>query len=330
MYAHQKVNLVEFSLKGPEKMHLFGGYTFLVCCVWIVVISCADVKLLTRRIAALEKRFAQLTIRCSKLIEIKRGFVGPPGKPGPPGRDGLSGLPGRDGTAGRDGRDCPCQGREISEYLSNTYGASFAGRSKRTIEKIPYKNVTLVRYGRNECPPLKGVTSLSQGRTTIDYGETKPRYKCSALDEVSSNVQTPEFLHFPGLRMMGSRYSVKYRVKHHSPFKSKELHGAEVPCVTCLSLHVESMLMLQGVSECPEDWELAYEGYVMSENWNHIRSDNICVDKKAEKLTAPHYDGMTATLSTVEASCHGKSCGTELEDRSLKCVVCFLRREQGK
>ncbi len=165
------------------------------------------------------------------------------------------------------------------------------------------------------------------GRTTIDYGKDDPQYECSALDEVSSSVKSPGFHMFPELRLMDSKYSVKYRVKHHSPFKGKDLHGSEVPCVKCLSMHVESMLMLQGVTECPADWELAYDGFVMSENWNHIRSDNICVDREAVKSTAPHYDGMSATLSAVEASCHGKACGTDLEDRSIRCVVCLLRRE---
>ncbi len=108
-------------------------------------------------------RFTELSLRCSKLVEIKRGNQGPPGRVGQPGRDGLNGLPGRDGPAGRDGRDCPCQNRDLSAYLSNTYGAAFTGRTKRTIEKIPDKNATLVRFGRNECPKMKRITPLTQG-----------------------------------------------------------------------------------------------------------------------------------------------------------------------
>ena len=123
---------------------------------------------------------------------------------------------------------------------------------------------------------------------------------------------------------MTPKYSVKYRVRHHSPFKNnKELHGNEVPCVACLATKVESTLMLQGVAECPRDWIVVYHGYVMSENWNHLRSENICVDRHAEKLKAPIYDGKLTTLTAIEAVCHGKSCGTEVESKAVNCVVCM-------
>ena len=165
------------------------------------------------------------------------------------------------------------------------------------------------------------------GRTTIDYSAANPRYKCSPLDVVSSGEKIPGFHLFPELEMVSSKYSVKYKLAQRSPFKAVDLHKSEVPCVTCILPHVETALMLQGVSECPEDWKVVYEGYVMSENWNHIRSDNVCVDKEAKKLEAPHFDGMTATLSNIQAKCHGKACGTDMDNVFVKCIVCALQRD---
>ena len=156
-----------------------------------------------------------------------------------------------------------------------------------------------------------------------------PKYECSLLHEGPKKQTIPGFDHFPGLHILTPKYGVKYRVKHHSPFTNKnELHGKEVPCISCLVKHVESSLMLQGVNECPENWSLVYRGYVMSENWNHVRSENICVDTKAEQLNAPSYDGRLATITAIEAVCHGKACGTDLEDKAVKCVVCILRQRK--
>lgn len=154
-----------------------------------------------------------------------------------------------------------------------------------------------------------------------------PKYECSSLHEGPSKQEIPGFHLFPEIQFMTPKYSVKYRVRNHSPFANKnELHGKEVPCISCLATKIESTLMLQGVTECPENWVLAYGGYVMSENWNHLRSENICVDMKAEKLEAPSYDGKIATLTAIEAVCHGKACGTELDAKAVKCVVCIMRR----
>ena len=155
-----------------------------------------------------------------------------------------------------------------------------------------------------------------------------PKYECSELHEGPRKQKIPGFHHFPQFQFMTPEYSVKYRVRHHSPFKNKnELHGGEVPCVSCLVTDVETVLMFQGTSQCPADWSVVYHGYVMSENWNHLRSENICVDREAEKLKVPAYDGKASTLSAIEALCHGKSCGSDLDDKSIKCVVCILKRE---
>ena len=106
-------------------------------------------------------------MRCSNLIKLRRGFRGTEGKPGPPGRDGLGGLPGRDGGVGRDGRDCPCQNRDLSEFIGGNYGAAFAGRTKRTVDPISYKNVTVTRFGRDDCPKIKGMVVSGTGMYTI-------------------------------------------------------------------------------------------------------------------------------------------------------------------
>ncbi len=108
-------------------------------------------------------RFSELSKRCSSLIRIRRGFPGPKGDKGPSGRDGLNGLSGRDGIPGRDGRDCACQNKDMSAFLGGGYGSSFTGRTKRTITKIAFKNVTLTRFGSTECPIIDGVTTLSEG-----------------------------------------------------------------------------------------------------------------------------------------------------------------------
>ena len=158
-----------------------------------------------------------------------------------------------------------------------------------------------------------------------------PKYKCSPLHEGPTKQEIPGFHHFPDIQFLTPKYSVKYRVRHHSPFKNKqELHGKEVPCISCMVTQVESSLMLQGATECPENWSLVYNGYVMSENWNHLRTENICVDMKAEKLNAPSYDGKVTTLTAIEAVCHGKSCGTDLDSKAVKCVVCILRNPDSK
>eukprot|EP00795_Rhopilema_esculentum_P010502 gene10502-19217_t len=272
---------------------------------------------------------ADLTHRCSELTKLKRGHAGPQGLKGEQGRDGLSGQAGRDGAPGRDGRDCPCQGLSASQLLEEKYGSSFSPRNKRTaVVTVPVKNATFIRFGKATCPIAVGIMSLTGGRTTIDYSKMNPHYECSSLHKGPVKQQVPGFQFFPGLQFLTPMYSVKYRVRHHSPFKNKdELHGKEVPCISCLATKVEASLMLQGTSQCPEDWTLAYRGYVMSENWNHLRSENICVDMEAEKLNAPSFDGRLATLTALEASCHGKACGTDLDEKAIKCVVCLLKRD---
>ena len=114
-------------------------------------------------------RLSDLNTRCAELTKMKRGHSGPPGVQGPPGRDGLSGLPGRDGPAGRDGRDCPCQRQEYSPMLGESFQSAFAGRSKRTVEVIPVKNVTFVRFGKSSCPDVKAVSQLKHGRISLYF-----------------------------------------------------------------------------------------------------------------------------------------------------------------
>lgn len=286
---------------------------------------------LKSRIEILDSRLADLSHRCAEQTKLKRGYPGPAGPIGPQGRDGMPGISGRDGAPGRDGRDCPCGFGGVGRLGEDSFSSSYSPRSKRTASIVPPKNATFIRYGRTKCPEMEGVMPLDGGRTTIDYVSMNPSYKCSALHEGPEKQEIPGFHLFPGMQFRKPKYGVTYRVKHHSPFKNKnELHGKEVPCISCMATEVETSLMLQGVTACPENWSLVYQGYVMSENWNHLRSENICVDRKAEKLNAPSYDGKAATLTAIEAVCHGKSCGTDLDSKAVMCVVCILRSQSSE
>ena len=149
-------------------------------------------------------------------------------------------------------------------------------------------------------------------------------YKCLTQDEFKPKAKLTIFGSIP-IVPFGSSYLVKYNVKDNNPFVDKELHETIVPCVRCSIMNVDTLSVLQGVKSCPNNWDIVYEGYVMSANWNHVRTENICVDTKASSSLTVGDKKHTSMISPIEATCDGKPCGSNRDSSAVRCVVCIRK-----
>ena len=82
-------------------------------------------------------------------------------------------------------------------------------------------------------------------------------------------------------------------------------------------------LMIPAKTQCPTNWTLEYDGYLVSEYYGHRRTMYECVDKSPESIPGLNGDNNPrAIFYLVEPYCSGLSCPPYDAGKELTCAVC--------
>ena len=81
--------------------------------------------------------------------------------------------------------------------------------------------------------------------------------------------------------------------------------------------------MIPARDDCPSGWTEEYHGYLMTEHWEYINSNFICVDQEPESVPRSHRDHNGALLYPVQMDCNYFSgCPPYYAGRELTCAAC--------
>jgi hypothetical protein len=80
--------------------------------------------------------------------------------------------------------------------------------------------------------------------------------------------------------------------------------------------------MIPAKSDCPTNWTLEYNGYLMTEYYTHNRNSFECVDKDPDSIPGSAANINGALFYHVEATCNGIHCPPYDPQKELTCAVC--------
>ncbi|SEH08904.1 hypothetical protein [Candidatus Venteria ishoeyi] len=181
---------------------------------------------------------------------------------------------------------------------------------------------TYVRWGRKSCPGdaalvYKGY--VAGGHHTQPGGSSKNL--CLTDTPTFDNENVNDANHDRALI-----YGTEYQTGGGGIASLESLEQHDAPCAVCLKSQASVTLMVPGTLQCPENWNLEYQGYLMGEHHTHPHNnDVICVDKNPETIkdasTSP-VDSNGNLWYPVEAECGSLPCPPYVQNRELSCVVC--------
>ena len=112
-----------------------------------------------------------------------------------------------------------------------------------------------------------------------------------------------------------------YYFASHPSLSAVNYHN--VPCAVCYVVTRCVALMIPAKTQCPTNWTLEYDGYLVSEYYLYSRTMYECVDKSPESI--PGLNGASdprAIFYLVEPYCNGLSCPPYDAGKELTCAVC--------
>lgn len=114
----------------------------------------------------------------------------------------------------------------------------------------------------------------------------------------------------------GTEYETFNRALH-------DLNQHNVPCAVCEVTSRSRQIMIPGRLTCPDTWTAEYSGWLMTERYDHRRTQFICLDKTPESVPDETQDTNGAVMYHVEADCStGLPCTHYDATKELSCVVC--------
>ena len=231
---------------------------------------------------------------------------------GPPGPQGGKGIPGPQGSAGISGPRGP-----VGETGLRGHPGLPGPQGEQGAQGPPIGGATYIRWGRTVCPSDQGTQLVYSGRAGgTEYGHKggAANYLCMPDD--------PDYLQYLG----GAQgYSFVARVEYwfHSMPSLSSVNRHNVPCALCYVPTRSVAVMIPAKTQCPTNWTLEFNGYLMSEHNVHYRTMYECVDKEPELLPGSQArSDPRLFFQPVEPRCNGLSCPPYDAGKELTCAVC--------
>jgi hypothetical protein len=171
------------------------------------------------------------------------------------------------------------------------------------------------RWGRTDCPQTPGTELVYSGLAAGSWWSNSgggANYLCLPEEPVYSN-------YFPGVQNWSPLYGAEYQTYSKSPIL--HVHDHNVPCAVCSTTR-SKLLMIPAKSDCPTNWTLEYNGYLMTEYYTHNRNSFECVDKDPDSIPGSAANINGALFYHVEATCNGIHCPPYDPQKELTCAVC--------
>ena len=181
-------------------------------------------------------------------------------------------------------------------------------------DKVPSGvGVTYTRLGSDKC--RSGAELVYEGVVAGTHYSQKgggSNYICLPEDPEYSSTFRGGF----------QGYSILYGTEYEAPLRG-EVHDHNIPCAVCYTPKRSSTVMIPAMINCPKSYTKEYDGYLMSDNKGHWRTEFVCVDKAMDVARGTHSNTNGALMYHVEVDCNtGIDCFPYRHDRELACVVC--------
>ncbi|XP_060569399.1 short-chain collagen C4-like [Ruditapes philippinarum] len=188
--------------------------------------------------------------------------------------------------------------------------------TKDKLERLSKKQATdtYTRWGRSSCPP--GATTVYGGFTAGSH-----YWQTGAAANPICLSKKPKYHYLSKKpKFMALIYGAEYQTTDSIWDK---LMNHDIPCAVC---HVPrtSVIMIPGQDNCPDNFKLEYEGYLMAGHHIHrTGSEFICFDRNstADEYSSPvNHNG--AVFYFVEAACGSLKCRPYESGQQITCAVC--------
>ena len=174
--------------------------------------------------------------------------------------------------------------------------------------------ITYVRWGRTNCSNTTGTELVYTGRAAGTNYNTQ-----GGTNDYLCLPEEPEYMVFQsGVQGLSPIHGSEYET-HDGPLPQT---NQNVPCVVCNTELRGSLLMIPARISCPTSWTLEYNGYLMTDKWNHYRRSAVCVDKDAEAIPGLDANTNGAMFFHTEVECNGIECPPYDAEKELTCAVC--------
>ena len=241
------------------------------------------------------------------------GVPGPKGDTGVPGTKGDTGVPGLKGDIGVPGDkgDTGVPGTKGDTGVPGIKGDTGVPGPKGD----GTGGVVYVRWGHNSCPgggaQLVYAGIAGGSHYTSWGGGGNPQ--CLPLD--------PNFYKtVSGAQKWGYMFGAEYEETNSLIANS---HNTGVQCAVCYVPTRNVLYMIPAKYTCPSGWTREYFGYLMSERYNHYRSQFSCVDYSLKPVTGSASHNHNGFLFyTVEGVCGSLPCPPYNRNKELSCAVC--------
>ncbi|XP_002739169.1 uncharacterized protein LOC100366375 [Saccoglossus kowalevskii] len=210
-------------------------------------------------------------------------------------------------------------GRDLDEsHVVPSNSSINRNTSNADINILEGPGTMYVRWGRSSCPTSAEL--VYQGVIGGEYYTNSgggSNYQCLPLDPIWDQPSSGKC--DACAKMWGSEYQSDL----YPPFSHLFQHDSV--CAVCLVNSRSRVLMVPARNQCPSiEWTREYYGYLMAENFNHQRSEFICVDRYAEVRPGSVDNDNGALLYNVEARCGSLPCGPYIDGYELTCAVCTI------
>ncbi|VDI35767.1 Hypothetical predicted protein [Mytilus galloprovincialis] len=131
--------------------------------------------------------------------------------------------------------------------------------------------------------------------------------------------------HDPDLGPVSSTgyFATMYGMEYNDAAFGKNLYDKDVPCAVCRAIHVTSIAMIPGKSNCNKGWAKEYEGVLAAGyHGDPGPSSYICIDHSPEVLEGGVQNDNGYTLFPVKAYCGSLKCPPYVQNSIFNCVVC--------
>ena len=139
--------------------------------------------------------------------------------------------------------------------------------------------MTYTRWGRTSCS--RGAELVYRGtaggeRYTHSGGGTNTQ--CLPENPIYNN-------YFTGIQSAAYMYNTEYQTEDWNPFSPRAFPNDDVPCAVCRVKRKSSLLHIPARNVCPSGWRKEYDGYLMTDKFDHAHPrDFLCVHKHAESV----------------------------------------------
>ena len=216
-------------------------------------------------------------------------------------------LRGRDGRDGRDGIPGPRgvvvgpSGRKGDTGVPGPKGDRAGG-------------AVYIRWGHNSCPD-GGAQLVYAGRA----GGSDHRHKGGGGNPQCLPLDPKFYKTISGIQNWAYMYGAEYEQTNSLVANS---HSTDVTCAVCYVPTRNALYMIPAKYTCPSGWTREYFGYLMSEYYNHHRSQFSCVDHSLTPIIGSSHDHNGFLFYTVEGVCGSLPCPPYSRDKELSCAVC--------